>query len=93
MAPSVHCEVIQALESAGTVNVFVICLDKPDSVHNIIDKEFGLALARAVYLAWEKATNGELDVLVVCSAKDRSFLAGADIAHEMKYVGVAGANR
>ena len=90
----IHCEVIQALEATGTINIFVICLDKPDSEHNIIDRELGLALARAVYLAREKADKGELDVLVLCSAKKRSFLAGADIEHElMQFVGVQGSYR
>ncbi len=89
----VHCEVIQALEAAGTVNIFVICLDKADSAHNVIDKEFGLGMGRALFLAREKASKGELDVVVLCSAKKRSFLAGADILHELKFVGVEGSRR
>ena len=93
MASSIHCEVIQALEAAGTVNVFVICLDKPVSVHNTIDRELGLGLARAVCLAREKAAQGEIDVVVVCSAKEKSFLAGADILYELKMLGVEGSQR
>ncbi len=87
----VHCEVIQALEDSGAVvNTFVICLDQPGREHNVIDRALGLQLARAVYLAAEKVEAGEIDLVVVCSGKKGSFVAGADIQSEMKYVGVEG---
>lgn len=90
---TVHCEVIQALERGGTINIFVICLDKPNSEVNIIDKEFALSLARALYHAKDKAESGELNLVVVCSAKQGSFLAGADIDHELKFTGPSGTLR
>ena len=91
--PVVHCEIIQAVQGRGAVNVFVICLDKYGSEHNIIDRQFGLEFAQAVYLVREKAENGEADVVVLCSAKDRSFLAGADIEEELKFIGPDGTRR
>ena len=91
--PSVHCEVIQALEGRGVLNIFVICLDRTNAAHNIIDRTFALELARAVYLAGEKAAKGETDMVVVCSAKQGSFMAGADIKYQLKFIGPAGAQR
>ena len=91
--PGVHCEIIQALQGRGVVNVFVICLDRRGSEHNIIDRQFGLELTQAAYLAGEKAGSGEADVVVVCSAKERSFLAGADIEVELKFIGPEGTRR
>lgn len=90
---SIHCEVIQALEHGGTINIFVICLDKPGSEVNVIDKEFALSLARVLYHAKDKAESGELNLVVICSAKQGSFLAGADIEHELKFAGPSGALR
>ena len=89
----IHCEIIQAVERWGTVNVFVICLDREEGDHNIIDRNFGWQLAKAVLLALEKARKGEVDVVAVCSAKEGSFMAGADILHELKFVGVEGGQR
>ena len=91
--PVVHCEIIQAVEGRGAVNIFVICLDRCGSEHNIIDRQFGLEFTQAVYLAGEKAGSGEADVLVLCSAKERSFLAGADIEEELKFIGPEGTRR
>ena len=93
MVASIRCEVVQSIDSSGTLNIFVICLDRAGSEHNIIDRVFGLALARAVYDAKTKLEYGEIDVVVVCSAKKGSFMAGGDILTEMKFVGVQGSQR
>ena len=45
---------ILAVEDAGTVNVFVICLDRAECDHKIIDGEFARQLATA-------ARKGEID--------------------------------
>ena len=92
-AKAVHCEVIQAVEDAGTIKVFVICLDRAEGDHNIIDREFARQLATAVHHAWKKARKGEVDIVVVCSAKKGSFMAGADIPYELKFVGPEGGER
>ena len=89
----IHCEIIQVVERWGTVNVFVICLDREEGDHNIIDRKFGLQLAKAGLQALEKARKGEVDVVAVCSAKEDSFMAGADILYELKFVGVEGGQR
>ena len=90
MTAVLHCETIQALEETWTANMFVICLDKPESELNTIDLEFGIQFGRALYLAKEKANVGEIDVLVVCSAKEESFVAGADILLQLKLIGIEG---
>ena len=91
--PAVHCEVVQAIESSGTINVFVICLDRVGHEQNIIDRGFALQLACALKQARQKAVIGEIDLVVVCSAKKGSFLAGADLLTELKYVGAQGSQR
>lgn len=88
--PLIQCEIIQALEDTWTVNVFVICLDRPQSEHNIIDREFGYQFSRAIYVVREKVRAGEVDLLVICSAKDGSFMAGADIETQLKMIGSEG---
>ena len=94
MAPSsIHCEVVQAMDNLQPLNIFVMCMDRHDSQHNIIDSCFGLDLKRVVHLADRKALCGEIDLVVVCSAKRGSFMAGADILHELKFIGVEGAQR
>ena len=90
---TIHCEVVQALDNLQPLNVFVICMDRSGLKHNIIDDIFGLDLIRAVHLANKKALGGEIDVVVVCSAKNNSFMAGADILHELKFIGIEGACR
>ena len=92
-SPCVHYEVIQALEGQGTINIFVICMDKPGVEHNVIDRQFATDLAKAVFLAREKAKEGEVDIVVLCSAKIRSFLAGAGIQTQMEFIGMAGMQR
>ena len=89
----IHCEIIRDVERWGTVNVFVICLDREDGDHNIIDRNFGWQLARAGLQAREMARKGEVDVVAVCSAKEGSFMAGADILYELKFVGIKGGQR
>lgn len=90
MATVLHCEIIQAVEDTWTANIFVICLDRRDSALNIIDRECGYQLGLALYLARQKVEAGEVDLLVVCSGKDKSFMAGADILTELKMVGIEG---
>ena len=72
------------------MRVFVICLNSPDSQHNIIDRNFALDLGTAVHTAQGLAATGDIDMVVVCSAKDGSFLAGADIKIELQYTGSRG---
>jgi len=93
LVPAVYCEVIQAVESYGTVNVFVICLDREGREQNIIDLGFGLQLACAVNHAKRLADDQDIHLVVLCSAKTGSFLAGADINTELKLVGDKGAER
>lgn len=71
------------------MNVFVLCLDRLGFELNIIDKSFALELIQAVHCAQVLAAEGHVDVVVVCSGK-KSFLAGADIHHELKFVGARG---
>ncbi len=85
-----QCEVIQALEDTWSANIFVICLDRPEAEHNVLDWQLVYQLEQAVGIAREKVRAGELDVLVVCSAKDKSFLAGADIQTQLNFVGMKG---
>lgn len=91
--PLIHCEILQAVEDAWTINIFVICLDRPDMELNILDLEFGHQLGRALYLARERVAAGEVDMLVVCSAKPNSFMAGADILTQLKLTGIEGEQR
>lgn len=88
--PLIHCEVIQALDNKGSLNLLVLCMDRPGLEHNIIDRRFALELARVVGGAKEKVEAGEVDLVVVCSAKKGSFMAGADIETELKFVGLGG---
>ena len=87
---SVQYEVVQAFEDTKLVNVFVICMDRRNLEHNIIDKDFGIELLRAIHIAEKRALSGEIDTVVICSAKKESFMAGADILHELKFVGNEG---
>lgn len=48
---------------------------------------------KAVFLARKKAKEGEVDIVVLCSAKIQSFLAGAGIQTQMEFVGMAGMQR
>ena len=89
---TVHYEVVQSFGDAES-NVFVICMDRPDLEHNIIDKQFGVDLVRAVHIAEKRALCGEIDTVIICSAKKGSFMAGADILHELKFIGSEGAYR
>ena len=89
---TVRYEVVQA-DDAECLNVFVICMDRPDVEHNIIDKQFGLDLVRTVHVAEKRALSGEIDTVIICSAKKESFMAGADILHELKFIGGKGAYR
>lgn len=91
--PVIQCEIIQALEDTWTANIFVICLDRPQLEHNIINLEFGLQLARVVYTLRERVRRGEVDLVVLCSAKDRSFMAGADIQFQLGMIGTTGESR
>ncbi len=93
LVPAVHCEVIQAVESYGTVNVFVICLDRLGHDQNIIDLGFALQLACAVDHAKKQALDQDIHLVVICSAKSGSFMAGADILTELRFTGDSGSQR
>lgn len=91
--PAVHCEVVQAIESNGIINMFVICLDKLGHSQNIIDRPLVFQLARVVQHARQKALAREIDVVVICSAKKGSFLSGADLLLQLKFTGVQGSQK
>lgn len=86
----VHFEVISTPVGAGAVNIFVICLDREGGEHNIIDRPFATGLARAVVQADRLAGRGLVDMVVLCSAKRGSFVAGADIKHQLLMIGEEG---
>ena len=86
----VHFEVISTPAGAGAVNIFVICLDREGGEHNIIDRPFATGLARAVVQADRLAGRGLVDMVVLCSAKRGSFVAGADIKHQLLMIGEEG---
>ena len=90
LLPLIQCEVLQAVEYNWTANIFVICLDRPNSDLNILDMEFGEQLSCAVFTARDKALCKEIDLVVVCSGKENSFMAGADIPTQLKMIGVEG---
>lgn len=85
------CHVVQLGVSERVVNLFVILLDRKGLEHNIVDMPFALELLQAVHRAHVLAARGDIDLVVVCSGKNKSFLAGADINHELKFVGSVGA--
>ena len=90
-AALVHCEIIQTLNDSGdTVNIFIICLNGAESQQNIIDRTFAIGLAQVVFHAREKVKAGEVDLVVICSSKMNSFMAGADIETQLKYVSFKG---
>lgn len=86
----VHFEVVSTPVGAGAVNIFVICLDREGGEHNIIDRPFATGLARAVVQADRLASRGLVDMVVLCSAKRGSFVAGADIKHQLLMIGEEG---
>lgn len=93
LVPAVHCEVVQAVESYGTINVFVICLDRMGHEQNIIDLGFALQLACAVNHAKHQALDQDIHLVVICSAKKGNFMAGADILTELHFTGDDGSQR
>ena len=93
MASPVHCEILSLPISKGTVRVFVICVNTPDSSQNVIDRNFALGFGKAVLQLKELAANNEIDMVVICSGKENTFIAGADIKVELKYIGVHGSLR
>ena len=93
MASPVHCEILSLPISKGTVRVFVICLNTPDSSQNVIDHTFALEFGKAVLQLKELTANNEIDMVVICSGKENTFIAGADIKVELKYIGVHGSLR
>lgn len=84
------CELIKLPVSDRQVNVFVICLDTPDSSQNILDRNLGTGLASAIICVKKMVDQGEVDLVVVCSGKEKTFMAGADIKIELKFIGTNG---
>jgi len=64
--------------------LMIICLDHQSSAVNIIEEGMGLSLARAVLTAEWYVQNELINAVVLCSGKQHSFLAGADIHYELK---------
>jgi len=65
--------------------LMVICMDhQTSSAVNIIDEGMGLSLARAVLTAEWYVRNEIINAVVLCSGKQQTFLAGADILYELK---------
>ena len=92
-SPGVYYEVVNTAQHPEPRNVFVICFDREGSEHNVIDRPFALGLARALLKADQLAKEGRIDVVVMCSAKSTSFVAGADIKHELQLIGIQGSIR
>ena len=77
---------IVPLDEEG-IQLAVINLDRESdtaSSVNIIDEEFALSLARTVFVLAMLAQEGSIDCVVLCSSKENSFIAGADIKYEIK---------
>ena len=77
---------IVPLDEEG-IQLAVINLDRESdtaSSVNIIDEEFALSLARTVVVLTLLAREGSIDCVVICSSKENSFVAGADIKYEIK---------
>ena len=90
---ALHCEIKRIPVDGGFTRVFVICMSSSSSQYNLIDRSFALELGTAVYTAQGLAAAGDIDLLVLCSAKEKSFIAGADIKLELQYIGPRGALR
>ena len=84
---ALHCEVKRIPVNKGLVRVFVICMNTPDTQYNVINSAFAVELGTAVHTAQGVAAAGDVDLLVLCSAKDKSFVAGADIRQQLQYIG------
>ena len=84
------CQLIELPVSDGQVNIFVICLDTPDSSQNILDRDLGTGLASAIICVKKMVDQGEVDLVVVCSGKEKTFMAGADIKIELEFIGTNG---
>lgn len=55
-----------------------------------MDWQLAYQLEQAMGVAREKVGAGEVDAVVICSAKDKSFMAGADIQTQLNFVGMKG---
>ena len=65
--------------------LMIICMDhQSSSAVNIIEEGMGLSLAKAVLIAEWYVKNELISAVVLCSGKQHSFLAGADIHYELK---------
>jgi len=65
--------------------LMIICMDHQTSLGvNIIEEGMGLSLARTVLMAEWYVQNELINAVVLCSGKQHSFLAGADILYELK---------
>lgn len=68
-----------------SIRIAVIMLDrKGSSSLNIIDEGLALSFARAVAALRLLVEKGHVDCIVICSAKQGNFLAGADIKFELR---------
>ena len=67
------------------IRIAVIVLDrKGSSSVNIIDEDLALSFARAISALKLLAQKAYVDCVVICSAKQGNFLAGADIKLELR---------
>lgn len=70
-------------EASGRIAVVV--LERKGSVSlNIIDEGLALSLARSTFALSLLAQKAYVDCVVICSAKQGNFLAGADIKFELR---------
>ena len=70
---------------AASIRIAVIMLDRKGSTSvNIIDEGLALSFARAITALRLLAEKGYVDCVVICSAKQGNFLAGADIKFELR---------
>ena len=72
------------LEEAS-VRIAVVVLERTESASiNIIDEGLALSLARSTFALRLLAQKACIDCVVICSAKQGNFLAGADIKFELR---------
>ena len=68
---------------AGSPRILALVLNSSKSQHNVFDEEFARQFVSALAEAYTCARNGQCDLVVVCSAKRNSFVAGADIGSQL----------
>jgi enoyl-CoA hydratase/carnithine racemase len=84
MAGAIVYEVIELPQISRSL--CVITFDVPDASVNVITTSMALQFKEALDCAWTYASQQEICAVVFCSAKQKSFIVGADIQYEMQMV-------